>query len=304
MYRKSERETIRAEGEGDYHLCTDGLKGELIFNNVAQFAFGMILMGIICIKFSIRIYAFTLMPNHIHIVLHGTGANCLLAFDYLRRKLNARLLKDGFTPIPDDYWFKLTKIESREQLMTEIIYALRNPMEKGFSTATGYLWSSGWVYYSQLRELVKGGTPVKEMSKRALAKMLGGEEQLPGFWEIHPYIGLSPEYIVDMDAVRDLFPHPKDLQIAVVKDYEVFFQIAKRLGELTEYSKSELEGIVSQVLQKRFGGSSMGSLTEADKGKLAIILNREFGMSSYQISTTIYVKERIIRQVLAAKEVR
>ena len=304
MYRKSEREAFRAEGEGDYHFCTDGLKGGLIFNNVAQFAFGMILMGIICIKFSLRIYAFTLMPNHIHIVLHGTGANCLLAFDYLRRKLNARLLKDGFAPIPDDYWFKLTKIETREQLMTEIIYALRNPMEKGFSTATGYLWSSGWLYYSQMSELVKGGTPVKEMSKRALVKMLGGEEDLPGYWIIHPLIGLSPEYIVDMDAVRDLFPHPKDLQIAIVKDYEVFFQIAKRLGELTEYSKSELESIVSQVLQKRFAGRTLNTLSEADKGKLAIVLNREFGMSSYQISTTIYVKERIIRQVLASKEVR
>lgn len=188
--------------------------------------------------------------------------------------------------------------------MTEIIYALRNPMEKGFSTATGYLWSSGWLYYSHMSELVTGGTPVREMSKRALVKMLGGEEELPGYWEIHPYIGLSPEYIVDMDAVRDLFPHPKDLQIAIVKDYEVFFQIAKRLGELTEYSKSELESIVSQVLQKRFAGRNLNTLSEADKGKLAIVLNREYGMSSYQISTTIYVKERIIRQVLASKEIR
>ena len=142
------------------------------------------------------------------------------------------------------------------------------------------------------------------MSKRALTKMLGGMESLPEHWEIHPYIGLLPGFFVDVDAVKELFPHPKDLQIAIVKDYEVFVQIARRLGELTEYSKMEMETIVSQVLQNRFAGRSLRSLSEAEKGKLIITLNREFGMNSYQISTSVYVKEKIIRQLLAAKELR
>lgn len=303
MYRKKEREAIRAEGEGDYHFCTDGLKGGLIFNCVAEYAFGMILMGLICLKYHISIYAFTLMPNHIHIVLHGTGANCLLAFDYLKRKLSARLVRDGYTPLPQDYWFNLTRIESRQQLIYEIIYVLRNPLEMGLNVVGGYLWSSEWVYFSDFSKVLEG-KPVASFSKRQLEKMLGGEETLPPHWLIHPVLGLLPSCFVDIDAFKLLFPTPKDLQIAIVKDYEVFFQIARRLGELKEYSKSEREGIVSQLLQKHFGGRNLNSLSESEKGKMMLILSREFGFNSYQISTSIFVKEKIVRQVLAAKEVR
>lgn len=303
MYRRKEREATRAEGEGDFHFCTDGLKGGLIFNSVAEYAFGMFLMGLICIRFSIRIYAFTLMPNHIHIVLHGTGEKCLLIFDYLKRKLSARLVRDGFHALPDNYWFKLTKIETRQQLQNEIIYVLRNPLEKGLGIVGCYLWSSGWVYYSDFPKVLEC-VPAGNYSKRALTSLLGGEEAIPSDWMINSYVGLMPDSFVDINAVRALFPEPKELQAALVKDYEVIFQIANRLGELAEFGKNELEMIVSQVLQKRFRGQSLNSLTDADKGKLIIILNREFGLNSFQISKSVFVKERIVRQLLMSKELR
>lgn len=130
MYRKKEREEYRALGNGYYHFCTDGILNPL-FHNAADYAFGMVLMGLICIKYSIRIYAFTLMPNHIHIILSGTGANCLHAFDFLRRRLSARLKKKGRPPLSDDFWFNLIPITTQEQMKSEILYVLRNPLEEG-----------------------------------------------------------------------------------------------------------------------------------------------------------------------------
>ena len=65
-----------------------------------------------------------------------------------------------------------------------------------------------------------------------------------------------------------------------------------------------MESIVSQTLQKRFQGQNLKTMSEEDKGKLAIILNHEFGFTSYQISTTIFIKERIVRQLLSSKELR
>ena len=37
---------------------------------------------------------------------------------------------------------------------------------------------------------------------------------------------------------------------------------------------------------------------------MILILNRDFGLSSYQISTAIYIKEKVVRQLLSAKELR
>ncbi len=69
MDKRNERIAIRGGGMGYYHLCTDGLKGTLLFNNPAEYAFGMLMIGLLSIKFSISVYAFVLMPNHIHIIL-------------------------------------------------------------------------------------------------------------------------------------------------------------------------------------------------------------------------------------------
>lgn len=303
MYRGREREAYRAMGKGYYHFCTDGFKDGNLFNSVAQFAFGMILMGMITVLFPIKIYVFTLMPNHIHIILSGTGAHCLEAFDYLKRKLSARLKRDGFNPLPEDYWFKLTRITSPEQMKSEILYVLRNPLEKGLAIVGGYLWGSGWLYYSDFSK-VMDSIPGKQMSVRELRKLLGGHDPVPENWRFHSFLGLLPSYYVDTSLVMKLFPEPKDLQIALVKDYELFFQIASRLGEICKFNKAEQESIVSQTLQKRFDGRSLHSLSEEEKGKLAVILSREFGFASYQISTNIFIKERVVRQLLGSKELR
>ena len=303
MTRRNERQEFRAGGRGCYHLCTDGLKDDLIFHNDLQYAFGMILMGLIGLKYDLKIYAFVLMPNHIHLIIEGTGADCLKAFDYLRLKLSVRLKRDGYPPLPEGYWFKLVKIEGDEQLKREIVYVLRNPLEKGEGTVGGYLWGSGWLHFSSLAQAM-GGTSAGEMSKRRKIKYFTSELAIPANWRVHPYVGLLPNSFVDTSMVEKLFPSPKDLQTALVKDYEVYFQIASRLGELCEFNKAEISGIVNQTLQKRFGGRNLGELTDQDKGKLAIILNREFGLTSYQISKSIYLKEPVVRQLLSSKELR
>ncbi|MBR4734642.1 MAG: hypothetical protein IK052_00985 [Bacteroidales bacterium] len=261
------------------------------------------MMGLICIKFGITIYAFTLMPNHIHIILQGDGEACLKAFDLLVRKLSARLVKDGYSPLPPDYWFNLERIDSEEKMRTEIIYVLRNCLEKGLGVVGGYLWSSAWLYHSNVASLLNC-TPVQDVSKRRLGQLLMGHDTLPDHWLLHPVLGLSPESFVDTSMVLRLFPEPKDLQTALVKDYELFFQIARRLGELQEFNKSEISEIVSLTLQKRFSGKDLRQLTDEEKGRLAIILNRDFGLNSYQISTAVYIREKTVRQLLASKELR
>lgn len=301
MNNRKEREVIRTGDEGYYHLCTDGLKGGLIFNNDKQYAFGMFLMGIISIKYSLRIVAFVLMPNHIHIILYGTGANGLKAFDYLKRKITKRLSEDGLEPLPEDYGLKMVRIEGEEQMKKELVYVLRNPLEKELGTVEGYLWGSGWLYHSGLSKMLLCKR-IDSLSKRSLNRLLSSEISLPPDWRIHPSIGLLPDSFIDLTTVRAVFPTPKDYQTALVKDYETYFQIANRLGEVVEFNKAERESIVNQTLQKRFNGKDLNAMTEQDKGKLAIILNRNFGFNSYQISTSIFLKERVVRQLLNSKE--
>lgn len=211
--------------------------------------------------------------------------------------------RDGREPLPDNYGFHLEKIDSREKMKSEIIYILRNALEKGLGIVGSYLWDSGWMYHSNWKKLLSCG-PAFRMSQRELTRRMGGVEEIPENWQFHPYLGLNPYCFVDTSLVHKLFPFPKDLQTALVKDFEVQFQIARRLGELSSFTKTEMDAIVSQMLNKRLGGKSLNELTDDEKGKLAIILNRELGWNSYQISTSIFMREKVIRQLLSSKEVR
>lgn len=297
------RELYRSWGQGYYHFCTDGLPGRDIFTTPSEYATGNILLGLISVKFNLTIYAHSLMPNHLHLALSGTGADCVLSHDYLRRKLSAMMKRDGREPLPDNYGFHLEKIDSREKMKSEIIYILRNALEKGLGIVGSYLWDSGWMFHSNWKKLLSCG-PAFRMSQRELTRRMGGVEEIPENWQFHPYLGLNPYCFVDTSLVHKLFPFPKDLQTALVKDFEVQFQIARRLGELSSFTKTEMDVIVSQMLNKRLGGKSLNELTDDEKGKLAIILNRELGWNSYQISTSIFMREKVIRQLLSSKEVR
>ena len=300
---QAKREEYRSLGKGYYHFCTDGQQGALIFNNECQYAFGMLMLGLVSVKFGIRIYAFTIMPNHVHIILGGTGEDCLSVFDFLKRKLSLRLVRDGYAPLPDEYWFKLVPIETDDQMRTEIVYVLRNCLEDGLAMVGGYPWSSSWLYHSPVSKMV-GGVPAGQISGREMARLLLGRETLPQDYLVHTVIGLHPASFVDMSLVLRLFPEPKDLQTALVKDYELYFQIARRLGEIQKFNKTEILSIVSQTLQKHFSGRELRYLSEEDKGKMVIILSRDFGLNSYQISTSIFVKEKTVRQLLSSKELK
>ena len=210
----------------------------------------------------------------------------------------------GRDPLPEDYGFNLEPVETPEKMQGEIIYILRNALEKGLGMVGSYLWDSGWMYYSKEWPALLGCDSSFKLSQRELTRRIGGVEDIPSNWQFHPYLGLNPYCFVDTSLVHQLFPSPKDLQTALVKDYEVQFQIARRLGELSSFNKTEMESMVTQILNRRFDGRPLKALSDDDKAKLTIILHRELGWNSYQISTTIYIKEKTIRQLLSSKELR
>lgn len=303
MNNRTKRNEYCAKGKGYYHFCTDGLKDGQLFYTAEQFAFGMILMGILTIKFDVKIYAFVLMPNHIHIILSATGENCVKAFDYLRFKISMRLKADGYDPLPEDYDFVLQAIMDRDHMSGEIVYVLRNPYEKNFAAISGYIWGSGWIYHSTLPDYITGER-AETMSARKLQKLTTIKEQVPSHWVFHQKIGLLPASFVDYSKVEQLFPTAKDYESALVKDYESYVRTARALNETLEWSTSEIKAIVNKELQQSFGGESLRSLSLDNKYKLAVQLNHKYDLTAQQISQSIYLPERIVLQVLSSKDYR
>lgn len=296
------REEYRKMGNGYYHLSTDGWKEGNIFNSVAQFAYGMILIGLISIRYSLVIYDFTLMPNHIHIVLSGRGTDAVDAFLYLRKKLNARLVADRCKPLPEDYGFNLKPIMNEEQMMDNIMYLDRNHYEKQFAALGGYPWGSGYLNYSILGLMIDGKR-ADEFSERELVRMTGSRDTtIPGHWKFHPTLGLLPSSFVDTRLVKRLFKGPKDYNTRIVKDYEAFVSIAQSIEEEIVFDEQEIRDIISIVLKRDFNGKRLSLLDNDSRGKLAVTLSTQYDIPAEAIAHELKMTVHIVNQFLRSKD--
>jgi len=299
--RRKERQTIRNLKKGYYHLSTDGWKDGFLFHTTEQYAYGMTVIGLLSLQADIIIYSFSLMSNHVHILLSGNGNACLKAFDYLRIKLSARLRKDGYSPIPDDYWFKLTLVEDQEQMKNNFIYVDRNAYEQQICVPTGYPWSSSYLHHSQWGTLIKGRR-ADSYSKRELEALTGSRTPIPPHWEFHPTLGLLPSSFIDNKLFFRLFNNPKDYESRLVKDYEAFVKVGKTLGETPVFSEGEINEIVEQLVLNLFPGRRIRQLSNDEKGRLAIVLMKNYGMTAGDVALAINVSEHIVNQWLRAKD--
>ncbi len=295
--RRKERDEYRSWPNGYYHLSTDGWKEGRLFHNKGQYAYGMIVLGLLTLLFEVKIYSFSLMPNHVHIILSGTGGAILKAFDHIRKKISARQIKDGFPPIPEDYWFKLVPIEDEEQMRRNFIYVDRNPHEKQICVPAGYPWGSNSLHFSLYGTLIKGRR-ADTFSKRELIKLARTEKPIPSDWEFHPELGLLPASFVDNRLFYKLFKSPKEYESRLVKDYEAFVQVARTLEEELDYSLEDYTVIVNQQL----GGRRLYQLSPDEKGRLVVQLANRYDMNAEQIAPALKMSLHLVQQFLHAKD--
>lgn len=286
---------------GYFHFCTDGWRDGKLFYTREQYAFGMCLVGILTLIYNIKVYAFVLMPNHIHIILSGTGFECVDAFIYIKSRLSRRLVRDGYKALPHDYSFKLIPINDPRQMSANILYVLRNPYEKQFSLPASYPWGSGWSCFSGIEGFIQG-KPVRLLTSRERRDLFGTLCKVPDEWSVHPKLGLLPSCFVDRSMLNKLFETPKQFETRLVKDYESFVQIARSFDEKLEYSREELSDILHTLLGKRFPGRRLEELKIDEKGEIAVILQREYDLDSTIVARLMRLPERIVRQFNTAKE--
>lgn len=282
-----------------YHLCTDGWQEGRLFHSPEQYAAGMDSMALACARFPVRIYAFELMPNHFHIVLSATGRACVQVFSFLCRRISARLVSDGYAPLPKNYDFQLIPIDSKESLKTHILYVHRNRYEKNACTPGGSEWGTDYLFYNPVAAYLSG-VRIDSFSLREQKRKFGSKTVVPGHWLWHPKLGILPGSYVDTKKTLELFPSVKQYVTRIVKDYEMFVHLSRELAEPVEWSPAETAGIVQELRAEMFPGKT--HLNSEDQCRLASHLGGHFDMSPEVISEALGIPVPRVRQILRSKE--
>ena len=284
---------------GYYHLCTDGKKGT-ICHDEGEYVYIVNTISLLDLLFPVKVHSYEVMRSHDHLLLSGTGAACVAVFDYLRMRINKRLVEDGHPPLPDDYDFKLIPIMDEDQMRQNAVYIARNASEVLNIRPGGYLFGSSMAFYSdvpRLIETIRAG----DLSKRALEKMFQTHVPIPPERLIHPGLGMVlPHSFVDSDVLYKVFPTAKEFETRLVKDYEAFVEIADQVGEEIVFSVEEARDIVDQELMME--GRKLYNLSNDDRCALAVRLNKKYRLDALTLSQAVFIPAQVISQALHSKK--
>ena len=274
---------------GWYHLVTD--KTVWLFRTQEDFVYGMNTIALCALLFPVRIVRFELMGNHIHIVLHATGASCLKVFYYIRKRLGV------------DLDFKLVTIHDEEQLANTLLYVDRNPYETDLNVLPGgYPWGTGGLGF---RLQVPAGVRADALSKAYLRRILHSYVDVPADYQIDTARGMIlPSSFVDIPLFESLFGTASFYLTRFVKAFESFLHTADEVGEEFHYSTAEVDSIIEDYLLRNHGGKRFRYLQAWEKEKAVQTLANQYRIPPAMIAERSGLPVYLVGQMIRSKRNR
>lgn len=144
---------------GVLHIVNRGNDKKIIFPEAADYAAFLVLLREARERFEVQLWAYSLMPNHFHLVVRTTGLAAISAYmHYVQREHACDLRRYSRSRghghvFQRRYWSK--GVEGDGYLMTVMRYVEANPFRAGLVDASEvWEWSSLWDRETGERDLL------------------------------------------------------------------------------------------------------------------------------------------------------
>ena len=154
------------------HVIEKGNGGQLLFESASDYRKYLLLLQKNCEETNVKICAFCLMENHVHLLTYSDSDSLLLLMrklgisyaEYFNRKYDrtGHLFQDRYKSEP---------IEDERYLLTVFRYIILNPQKAGIKMAKDYTWSSYKLY----------NNPPKFMDMSLIRELIGDFEHYEDF---------------------------------------------------------------------------------------------------------------------------
>ena len=159
---------------GYMHVIVRGIGKQLLFEDDFDYGYYLKKLDIYCKDTGVKVCAYCLMDNHVHLLLRGEAESITLLMKkigvsyswYYNKKYDrvGHLFQDRYKSEP---------VDTEKYLLTVFRYILKNPQKAGMCSAAQYEWNS-YRYYDK---------PLPFMDLKAIHSILGGFEQYREFIE-------------------------------------------------------------------------------------------------------------------------
>lgn len=317
-----------------YHAFTRGLERDLLFYGDADFLYGMNIIPRYLKLSGIRLLAFCLMDNHVHFVLEGCRAGCNQFIINYKRTLLSFLKKCRERVIPETTVPGTVGIEGTDRLLTVIAYVLRNPVAAGINyLPQDYKWSSASTCFRKRRNIsgeaandacgtargIMGSVAgscmhaaagncmprtsdsrmprkIEELPRRERKRYFIDSPEYPGHWTVDGNGMIYPENYTEVAKVEGLFRSVKRYLYYLSSAREA--EVNLTMGHEIRLSDTELRREASGICLERFGTTSVGLLTIAQRLQVCKLLRSRFGASYKQLGRVMHLDSDTIKEML------
>lgn len=317
-----------------YHAFTRGLEKDLLFYGDAEFLYGMNIIPRYLKLSGTRLLAFCLMDNHVHFVLEGCRAACNQFIINYKRTVFSFLKKCRERDIPETTVPGIVGIESTDSLLTVIAYVLRNPVAAGIDyLPQDYKWSSAPTCFRKRRNIsgeaandacgtargIMGSVAgscmhaaagncmhrttdncmprkIEELPRRERKRYFIDNPEYPGHWTVDGNGMIYPENYIEVAKVEGLFRSVKRYLYYLSSAREA--EVNLTMGHEIRLSDTELRREASGICLERFGTTSVGLLTIAQRLQVCKLLRSRFGASYKQLGRVMHLDSDTIKEML------
>lgn len=298
------RKEYQSYGRWYYHMILDSLGDRNLFNDKNEFIHGMNVVSIAQFLYNVGIIQFDLMRNHGHFIVQATGQQCCKMFDYFRYRFNDRLKKDGYPPLPHDWFFMLRRLETKTELVNAASYSARNSYEARKDILPGgYLWSSNYCMFSEIGELFEYRT-VGEVGVRGMYRILGSQVKLPSSYKVSKWGYILPEsYLIKSQDGKEtkaesLYKDSKDYTYRIFRDYGTYRKVASDLRDTWIPSGNDLESLLQDLLNMKYGVKDARALGSDKICDLAVTLATRYGLSNDEIAYRLNLSPSMVSRLV------
>ena len=162
------RKEYQSWGKGYYHLSTDGWKDGKLFYTEGQYAHGMTLTGLLTLRLELTIYDFSLLDNHVHLLLQEGEEPLGMIFRRIGTKyvywFNRRYERTGH--LFQDR-FRSETVEDDAGFVTVLRYIHLNPVKAGLCKVPEEYPYSSYARYFDPDSLTDPGMILGMMDREA-----------------------------------------------------------------------------------------------------------------------------------------
>lgn len=226
-----------------YHIYSDGGRADIPFGTEEDKIFAMNSVAIAAFATDATVLAVEVNDTHLHSVLMCTDGEGTRR-EIQRRQSRHFIAKGCKNSLGEGLYLSCDLLNTREDVLSRIIYTFRNCMDFYKKTPWNYAWGVGNLYFADENN-IRHGTPLSRMSFREQYSTLLTNLKLPQNWEVDSNGLILPSSYVDYHHVERLFGSPRAFLafLYVRKDDE---QLMKQ-----QFNKRYLENRSIMDLRKR-----------------------------------------------------